>query len=182
MYCPQCASQNADGAKFCRSCGLKLEAVALALSDGAKPPTQEKKSKQKEPETVQDCLERRIKGMKAVTGGTILLLVSLLIGAAMALFVPSKVPWMLVWIVFFGWMACWGGIELANGIGDLLEAKSRLRLLELSAKEKATHAVPQELLPARDSQTALDAQAFRLSPSLSVTEGTTRQLNEHSKD
>src|SRR5689334_417180 len=115
MYCPQCAAQNADGAKFCRSCGLKLETVALALGEASKPPAQEKKNKKSEPETAQDWMEKRITGMKEITGGLILLLVSLLIGVAMAFFVPREVPWMLVWIVFFGWLASWGGISLANG-------------------------------------------------------------------
>ena len=181
MYCPQCAAQNADGAKFCRSCGLKLETVALALSEESKPPTKKKK-KESEPETAQDWIEKRIKGAKGITGGAILLLVSLLIGIAMALFIPHEVPWMLVWIVFFGWMACWGGIELANGIGNLLEAKSRLRLMELMGKERATDSTSQQLSPASVPQAIIDAPALTLSPSLSVTEGTTRELDKQTKD
>ena len=33
MYCPQCATQNTDNAKFCRACGTDLEAVALVLTN-----------------------------------------------------------------------------------------------------------------------------------------------------
>ena len=32
MYCPRCATQNLDGAKFCRACGTNLEARLLANS------------------------------------------------------------------------------------------------------------------------------------------------------
>lgn len=32
MYCPNCGKENPDGRKFCRSCGLSLEAVAPALA------------------------------------------------------------------------------------------------------------------------------------------------------
>jgi hypothetical protein len=181
MYCPQCAAQNADGAKFCRTCGLKLEAVALVLSEEAKPQVKEK-NKKDEAEAPLTWMELRIKGIKGVTGGSILLAISLLIGVAMALFVPHEVPWMLVWIVFFGWMACWGGIELANGIGSLLEAKGRLWMGEPAIKETITDPAPQESLPAGEPQTIMDARALRLSPSLSVTESTTRELDKQLKD
>ncbi|MEK6322078.1 MAG: zinc ribbon domain-containing protein [Acidobacteriota bacterium] len=32
MYCPMCATQNIDSAKFCRSCGANLSLVPQALS------------------------------------------------------------------------------------------------------------------------------------------------------
>ena len=32
MYCPRCATQNIDGARFCRSCGANLSLVPQALS------------------------------------------------------------------------------------------------------------------------------------------------------
>ncbi|HEV2883706.1 MAG TPA: zinc-ribbon domain-containing protein, partial [Pyrinomonadaceae bacterium] len=32
MYCPRCAAQNLDDAKYCRACGTNLETVALALA------------------------------------------------------------------------------------------------------------------------------------------------------
>lgn len=179
MYCPQCAAQNVDGAKFCRSCGLKLEAVTLALSsesDGSL----EKKGKN-EPQTIEDWTEKRIKGAKDITTGTILLTISLLIGLAMSLLVPQGVPWMLIWIVFFGWLACWGGIEIAVGLGNLLESKSRLRLMETKSKAQLIDAAPPGLLAAEQQRIAA-APAFKKPAPLSVTENTTRQLDERLKD
>ena len=32
MYCPKCATQNIDGARYCRSCGANLSLVPQALS------------------------------------------------------------------------------------------------------------------------------------------------------
>src|SRR6185503_11850613 len=32
MFCPKCASQNLEGAKFCRSCGANVSLVSQALS------------------------------------------------------------------------------------------------------------------------------------------------------
>lgn len=37
MFCPRCAAQNLDDAKFCRTCGTNLETVALALAGGHPP-------------------------------------------------------------------------------------------------------------------------------------------------
>ena len=32
MFCPKCATQNVDGASFCRSCGANVSLIAQALS------------------------------------------------------------------------------------------------------------------------------------------------------
>jgi hypothetical protein len=32
MFCPKCAAQNAENVRFCRNCGIELEAVSAALS------------------------------------------------------------------------------------------------------------------------------------------------------
>src|SRR6266852_3934473 len=32
MFCPKCATQNVDGASFCRSCGANISLVPQALS------------------------------------------------------------------------------------------------------------------------------------------------------
>jgi zinc-ribbon domain len=181
MYCPQCATPYSDGAKFCRACGQELEAVALALSSKPVPPAEAGRDMSKL-KTKQDWLEQHSAGVVGITKGAILLAVSLLIGAALALFIPSSfdAPWILIWMVFFGWLACWGGIELANGVGGVLEAKGRLRLLRLAARESLVDAPPQQQLPAADARPAITkpTTAFRSAPPLSVTEGTTRQLDD----
>jgi len=175
MFCPQCATANGPDVKFCRSCGAGLEAVALALTK----PTKKKLDRKKSEPTAQDWLERRIKGNSAITRGSILIIVSLLLTVPFRLFLPSTfdAPWILIWVVFFGWMTVWGGIEVANGLSSVLEAKSRLRLLGLTGKETVLEARQHEALMA--GHPVNDQGSGFTSPSpVSVTEGTTRQLND----
>lgn len=185
MYCPHCATPNAADVKFCRSCGKELEAVALALSgQSAKPDVGG--AHRAGPQTAQELAEKHIEGVSGITRGSILLGVSLLVGAAMALFAPAvfSAPWMLLWMVFFwvvlfGWMAVWGGIQMAYGISGVLEAKSRLRLLGLKGASPAVDAqTPESLSHGGASQIANSHAAFVPAPRGSVTEGTTRLLDD----
>lgn len=155
-----------------------MEAVALALGGKSAPPAKAGDEKSK-PKTAEDWLEKRIEGVSAISKGAILLAVTLLIGVALALFVPAEVPWMLVWLVFFGWMACWGGIEMANGIGAVIESKSRLRVLGAAGVRPAIDSTTRELLSGGEpTTTANTSAAFRSSPPSSVTEGTTRHFDD----
>lgn len=176
MFCPQCATPNADDVKFCRSCGRELEAVALIVS-GKSAGAGNKDTNKIEPRSENDWLEKQIEGVSGVTRGSILLTVSLLIAIAMALFIPASfdAPWFLLWIVFFGWLAVWGGIEMAYGVGSVLEAKSRLRLLKLAGKDSVEQLDQQ--LSSGNSSPIMSSSGFRPSPPLSVTDGTTRQLD-----
>lgn len=181
MYCPQCATQNAGDVKFCRSCGTELEAVALALSGKSVQPVKPGTDKSV-PQTTQDWLEKHIEGVSGIIRGSILLGVSLLIGVALGLFIPSTfdAPWILIWMVFFGWMAVWGGIETAYGISGVLEAKSRLRLMGLIGKQSAVDASTQQSLSGGEPTKIMNpSAAFRPSAPVSVTEGTTRQLDDY---
>ncbi|HET6891662.1 MAG TPA: zinc-ribbon domain-containing protein [Pyrinomonadaceae bacterium] len=181
MFCPQCATPNADDVKFCRSCGRELEAVALILS-GKSAETVKADTAKTESKTAEDWIEKRIEGVSGVTRGSILLTVSLLIGLAMAVFIPSsfEAPWFMLWIVFFGWLAVWGGIEMAYGVSSVLESKSRLRLLELTGKYGVEPNQPQ-LSSGEPSPSILNPSAFRSSPPMSVTDVTTRQLDDKVK-
>ena len=177
MYCPQCATPNTDGARFCRSCGMELEAVALVLSGRSAQSSQVsgKKSGSKTPE---EWLDKRSAALKNISTGVSLLVVSVLIGVAMAFFVPPNVPWILAWAVLVGWMAMWGGVEVGNGIAGMLEAKSRLRLLGLAGKESVDDATPKQLSTAGQPAMVVHSPTLRASPPSSVTEGTTRQLDD----
>jgi len=172
MYCPQCATPNADGARFCRSCGMELEAVALMLRERLAQPTEVSGTKS-ESKTSQDWLENRSKGVKSISTGVSLLIVSILIGVAMAFFVPPNIPWILAWAVLVGWMAMWGGVELGNGIAGVLEAKNRLRFLGLAVRESGVDTTPRELSSAES-----EIISKRSSSPSSVTEGTTRHLDD----
>ena len=113
MYCPRCAAQNLDDAKFCRGCGTSLETVALALS-GQFPSAANDAPK--------DWLSVRHEGVQRLIRGIGLLGAALLIGAALGIFSDTN-DWIIVWLVFVGWMAAWGVISLVSGIGSMAEAK-----------------------------------------------------------
>ncbi|MDQ3257349.1 MAG: zinc ribbon domain-containing protein [Acidobacteriota bacterium] len=180
MYCPQCATRHADGAKFCRSCGLELEAVALVLSGKSVQPDHIDKDTS-EPRTAQDWLEKYGEGVRSIATGASLVVLSLLIGAAMALFVPSSfdAPWILIWLVLVSWMAVWGAIEIGSGIGNVFVSKAKLRLPGPSGEEPAIDSTTQQLLhAAAPPPLSQPSAAFRPPAPLSVTEGTTRQLKD----
>lgn len=189
MYCPQCATQHIDGAKFCRSCGTEIETVSLVLSGKPVEFTKgnaDKNARQSEtestPKTAQHWIEKYSESVGGVTTGAILMVVSFLLGVALAYFVPHSfdVPWILVWSALFGWMAIWGGIEMAYGIAGMLESKSGLRLMNSLGKESTTDATTPRLLSVGEPpiKTNLsDVFNSHASPS-SVTEGTTRQLDD----
>jgi hypothetical protein len=174
LYCPRCAAQNLDDVKFCRACGTNLESVALALS-GQHHPVKLDRGKAGDAQGGKSWLEKRTEGMNSIIKGAGLLAASLLIGVALGLFSNTS-DWIMVWIVFAGWMACWGVIALTSGIGTLLESKSMLRHIERTAPETIAP-ITQSLLT-DDSRKIPDA----LSSHPSVTEYTTEPLpKEHRK-
>ncbi|HWT02775.1 MAG TPA: zinc ribbon domain-containing protein [Pyrinomonadaceae bacterium] len=174
MYCPRCGTQNTDGVKFCRACGTELEALALVLSGRPAPPAEA----DDEPKTADDWLALRSDGVRNIATGVCLLVISVLIGVALALFLPASfdAPWILIWIVLVGWMAVWGGIELGRGIGDFLEAVSRLRMMGPPARGQAVDQTPRQL--ESHGEPVMNPSAFKKPPKASVTEATTRHLDD----
>ena len=53
MFCPKCATQNLEGASFCRSCGANISLIPQALS-----------GKLAEPELDESCMPRRARGRR----------------------------------------------------------------------------------------------------------------------
>jgi ribosomal protein L40E len=171
MYCPRCAAQNLDDAKFCRACGTNLLTVALALADQyhpARTDVDEEQAAQAE----QSWLEKRTEGVSKIVKGAGLLLTSLLIGVAMGLF--SNAPdWMIIWIAMVGWMAVWGVISLTSGISDVLAS----RLMARQLNQKATTASALQSSAIEEQKMLPDVPATnRLSAPPSVTERTTELL------
>lgn len=156
---------------------MELEAVALVLSDMSPQPIEV--GGKRSAKTAQELLVKRSEAVKEISTGLSLLVVSVLIGVAMAFFVPSHIPWILAWSVLVGWMACWGGIAVGNGIAGVLEAKNRLRLPGMAGKESAVDATTNPLSSAGRTPIVMSpSHALRSSPPSSVTEGTTRHLDE----
>jgi hypothetical protein len=165
VYCPQCAAQNTDNAKFCRTCGTDLEAVALVLTNKFPLPGA--------------WLEKYGESKHKVIMGAILLGAALLIGVVPALFIEELFLWVILSTFFFGWMAVWGIFSLASGVGEMVKSKTMLRQMKQFDRG---------LTPTESSQLSSEAYEPRMldgatrakphSP-LSVTERTTDLLDKH---
>lgn len=177
MYCPRCAAQNLDDAKFCRACGADIRLVPQALQ-GTLPPgaalertetrkaAKRRKEKRRAPATVDA-------GLKSIFTGFGLFVIFLI-----GLFVFRGAFWLTIWFVI---------PALANvgeGIGTLIrarqEAKARLTGATLGYTDDdnfrpaafTTHAAGELTSP--DTREIVPTHA-------SVTEVTTRHLDAPSK-
>ena len=173
MYCPRCAAQNLDGAKFCRACGTNLETVALALAQQLEP-VQLNKDAAKKSKANKSKLDKRSEGLTNIVRASGLISASVLVGAALALF-SNKPDWIIIWMIFAGWMACWGVMWLVAGIAALIES----RFIPLQAGQTAGEIIaPTTPLRSADDQEMLPGSAApKLSLPPSVTEHTTELLN-----
>ena len=172
MYCPRCATQNLEGAKFCRACGTNLETVALALAQQLDPAKSDKNAAK--PKAAQSKLEKRSEGLTKIVRATGMIGASGLVGAALALF-SGKPDWIIIWMIFAGWLACLGVIAFVSGIADLIES----RFTPAHAGPRAVETVSQtNPLRSGDDQEILPSSAAPnlLVPS-SITEHTTELLN-----
>src|SRR5688572_22874451 len=109
MFCPRCAAQNLDDAKFCRACGINLETVALALADKYHPAKQEA-----EEDPFKSWLETRKGAIDKIVRGIGWFISSMLIGVALGLFSNTN-DWIIIWMCLVGWMAVWGVISMVTG-------------------------------------------------------------------
>ncbi len=164
MFCPRCAVQNLDDAKFCRGCGTNLESVALALSGQQLP-------SKSNAETKESWLQLRRRGVGSLVRAGGLLGSSLLIGAALGLF-SNQNDWIIIWMVFTGWMAVWGVFSLVSGLQALIESRyARQELAEIQTPPQFRNRSQPELL-------SEPTPAVGLPFPQSVTEHTTRALAE----
>jgi hypothetical protein len=159
MFCPKCATQNVDGASFCRSCGANISLVPQALS-GELPTNRatealdriSRRKRRKEP-TIDE-------GIRHLMMGIAFVVISILVGK----YSPGGWTW---WY----WLLIPASTLLGKGISDLI----RVRQFKTSAP--AAVAQPQMTAGARlESLPSLRTGELRSAPVASVTEGTTRHL------
>ena len=177
MYCPRCATQNLDGAKFCRACGTNLETVALALAQQLDPAQSDKDAATK-PKAAKNKLEKRSEGLTKIVRASGMIGASALVGAALALF-SNKPDWIIIWMIFAGWLACLGVIAFVAGIAALIESGFTPLHASHTAVETVSQTTP---LHSGDDQEIIPTSATpKLSLPSSITEHTTELLNgQHS--
>ena len=151
MFCPKCATQNLDGASFCRSCGANISLVPQALSGQLMQPP---------PPTEVDggCRTRRGKELtleqpfKNVFMGIAFVIISIVLSRTI-----GQVWWFWMLIPAFSLMA--------KGAAQYIRLKDYERRVSLAPPAVTRSFVEPPAQP----------QGLK-SPVSSVTEGTTRHL------
>lgn len=156
MFCPKCATQNIDGASFCRSCGANISLVPQALSG-------------KLPEApVEACnefgLRRRRRSelsldyaVRALMMGIAFAVISLMVGR----FGPGGRNW---WF----WLLIPAAIFFSRGVSGLVRLNQ--------AKAPPANVVSPQLNSVRPTELPVPRTGELMTPVPSVTEGTTRHL------
>jgi hypothetical protein len=156
MFCPKCATQNVDGASFCRSCGANISLIPSALS-GQLPAAQEDDSdrrsrrKQKREPSLDE-------GIKHLMMGVGFVVVSILISK----YSPGGWTW---WY----WMLIPAFTFFGKGLSEIIRARQ--------LKTSAPSVVQPQIPPAMRQDSFPAPRTGELRPAVpSVTEGTTRHL------
>ena len=172
MFCPKCATQNVDGASFCRSCGANISLIPHALS-GTLPQAQESADdstygsgrRSRRIRRVEPSLERGIVSIFAGVG---------FIVAALA--VMLRFPGGIFW----GWSLLIPGFaNLGRGVASIVAAR---RTTSTNAQLPAGSSGAYFPNPRSSSSPTMVVESRApttgqlMTPVPSVTEGTTRHL------
>lgn len=159
MFCPKCATQNLEGASFCRSCGANISLIPSALHGQLQQASEEPQEKgfcnrkhQKEPR-----LENAFKNV--------------FMGIAF-LFVAMALSFSRMGNGWWFWMLIPAFSMMGTGIAQYI----RLREYEKRTLGPGSFAQPSIQPPARVSALPARSTGQLVAPPPSVTEGTTRHL------
>jgi len=159
MFCPKCATQNVDGAHFCRSCGANISLVPTALT-GQLPVAQDEDSTRRGRRKHREHQPTFDEGIRNIVMGFGFVAVAI----ALALFgrpIGAQVWWF--------WMLIPAFAMLGKGISDIVRSNQAKTLPPPISRPQVPYVAPPESLPA--------SRTGELRPSVpSVTEGTTRHL------
>ena len=164
MFCPKCATQNIDGASFCRSCGANISLVPQALS-GQLQPT---------PAPVEDCKDfgfgrRRDWNRQPSIDNAIRSLMMGIAFAVISIMIARFSPGGWTW---WYWMLIPAATFLGKGISDfarLKAAKNQAPTVGLPPAQPGWNAI-------RSPEAPTPRTGELMPPVASVTEGTTRHL------
>jgi len=163
MFCPKCATQNVDGASFCRSCGANISLIPHALS-GQLPTA--KADDDRDRDWRDDLRKRRRNrppsidaGIRNLVGGIAFIVVSILV----AMYNPGGWTW---WY----WLLIPASTFIGRGISELVRAK------QAGAFGAARQSPPQLQAPNPIQIPSPRNTSALMPPVPSVTEGTTRHL------
>ncbi len=155
MFCPKCATQNIEGAHFCRVCGANISLIPQALSGQLPQMTEESGRHSHRLRRGKPTMED---GIRQLATGFGFLFVSL----AIAEYAPAGRVW---WF----WLLIPAFTLLGKGISEIMCAKNNRASLPTSQTPQISMPQPVQNLPPRNT-------AELMPPVPSVTEGTTRHL------
>jgi hypothetical protein len=167
MFCPKCATQNVDGASFCRSCGANISLIPSALS-GTLPQTSaddsdfhsRRRKRRDRDKPIEASMERGV--------------LNIFVGLGF-LFAALAVTYKFPGGIFWGWSLLIPGFSaLGRGVASIVAARRAASTNnQLPAGGSGAYFQNPQAAPALRSS----AQTGQLmNPVPSVTEGTTRHL------
>jgi hypothetical protein len=158
MYCPNCASQNNDDAKFCRTCGANLSLISQALTGEVSQVRHDKhgKSEHKSPPSFPN-------GVGTIIGG---------FGFILAAF--GVLYWGPAGEIWWFWMFIPALGTIGKGVAECLSAK-QLPPASTGPAQMTPPGVITNELPSPRIAPELSA------PPSSVTESTTRLFDESNR-
>ncbi len=179
MFCPKCAAQNAENVRFCRSCGIELEAVSAALSGKLSLRNRDRNDKDEnsnDPDKLWNSfISNSLIGLAFVVIAIVLTITNAAGGR-----------------VWGFWMLIPGAACLGTGISSYFKAKrierrNALRLgthpanAALPSQSQATSLPPRQTLFANEYVPPGRNTGELITPP-SVTESTTRHLSHETED
>lgn len=157
MFCPKCATQNVDGASFCRSCGANISLIPQALS-GQLPTAPEEQSfgrgfkrKGRREPSLDD-------GIRHLMMGLAFIVVSVLVGK----YSPGGWTW---WY----WLLIPASTLIGKGISEIIRSRQVKSAAQVAGPTQMTSGTGMEGVPSLRT-------GKLMAPVPSVTEGTTRHL------
>lgn len=166
MFCPKCATQNLEGAKFCRSCGTDISlvpqvltgelATRLSAADAARHGRPSRRDQRDGPPSI----ERAVR--------------NLFMGVAFIFVAFAVKTWAPAGNIWWFWMFLPAAAMLADGVATYLRLAS-----EGKPPAAYVQTPPQPLFtqsPPRPVGSLSPADTGEMVPPPSVTEGTTRHL------
>ena len=158
MFCPKCATQNVEGASYCRSCGANIRLVPQALTGQVPVPDQV---------TDQSCVRTGGRppsmeyAIRKLTMGVVFAVVVVITNK----FIPGSGRWAF-------WLLLPAIISFGKGFGEIVRLNFRNQ--RPASNQPLVNAVRPADLPAPQT-----GELRR--PVQSVTEGTTRHLTNEAR-
>jgi hypothetical protein len=165
MFCPKCATQNLDDARFCRSCGTDISLVpqamtgqlAARLSADENTPYGRRRLRRAHRGGA-PSIERAVK--------------NLFMGVAFIFIAFAVKTWAPAGNIWWFWMLLPAAAMLADGVGAYLRLVSEGKTHAPQTYTQAQPSIP----PPRRAGSLTPADTGEMLPPPSVTEGTTRHL------